>query len=142
MSGKAGSEAVQSLLQKSIIGGLVGTVVSPIKEVFQEIIEDGFREALIENLVSILGGTDDLGFWLSSLSTSVREVKGALGELTLGETNIKNTFSLIYAIYSGDVDTALEIQQKISQDLKQRQETEKAKQAQMSFLDKMLKTDL
>jgi len=142
MFGKAGSELVQSMLQKSIMGGLVGMVVSPIKEVFQEIIEDGFKEALIENLVSIAGGTDDLGFWLSSLSTSVREVKGALGELTLGETNIKNTFSLIYAISSGDVDTRLELEQKISQDLKQRQEAEKAKQEQMSFLDKMLKTDL
>jgi len=141
MFGEAGSNAVKSMLQKSIMGGLVGTVVSPIKEVFEEIIKDGFREALIENAVSILGGTDDLGFWLSSLSTSVREVKGALGELTFGKTNLKNTFSFICAISSVDSDTKLEIQQSIAQDLKQRQEAEKAKQAQMSFLDKMLKTD-
>ncbi|MBA7484894.1 hypothetical protein ES707_20425 [subsurface metagenome] len=141
MFGEAGSNAVKSMLQKSIMGGLVGTVVSPIKEVFQEIIEDGFREALLENLVSIAGGTDDLGFWLSSLSTSYREVKGALGELTFGETNLKNTFSLIYAISSGDVDTRLEIEQRITQDLKQRKEAETAKKEQMSFWDKMLKTD-
>jgi len=142
MFGEAGSKAVQATLQKSIMGGLVGTVVSPIKEVFQEIIEDGFKEALIENLVSIAGGTDDLGFWLSSLSTSVREVKGALGQLTFGETNLKNTFTLIHAISSGDIDTRLEFEQRIAQDLKQRQEAEKAKQAQMSFWDNMLKTDL
>jgi len=141
MFGEAGSNAVKSMLQKSIMGGLVGMAVSPIKEVFQEIIEDGFREALLENLVSIAGGTDDLGFWLSSLSTSFREVKGALGELTFGETNLKNTFSLIHAISSGDVDTRLEIQQRITQDLDQRKEAETAKKEQMSLWDKMLKTD-
>ncbi|MBA7632675.1 hypothetical protein ES703_40227 [subsurface metagenome] len=140
MFGEAGFRKVQAMLQKSVMGGLVGMVVSPIKEVFQEIIEDGFREALIENLVSIAGGTDDLGFWLSSLSTSFREVKGALGELTFGDTNLKNTFSLIHAISSGDTDTMLEIQQKITQELKQRKEAETAKKEQMSFWDKMVKT--
>ncbi|MBA7469423.1 hypothetical protein ES707_04692 [subsurface metagenome] len=137
MMAQAGVTSVKAMLLR----GVAGIALSPIKEVFQEIIEDGFREALIENLVSIAGGTDDLGFWLSSLSTSFREVKGALGELTFGETNLKNTFSLILAISSGDVDTRLEIEQKITQDLKQRKEAETAKQEQMSFWDKMLKTD-
>jgi len=138
MMAQASVESVKALL----LNGVKKMALSPIMEVFDEIIKDGFREALIENAVSIAGGTDDLGFWLSSLSTSYREVKGALGQLSLGpSTNLKTTISLIHAVSSGDIDTILEIKQRIDQDLKLKQETEKAKLAQMSFWDKMLKTD-
>ena len=140
LASEAGASAIKSVIlsQKSVFGGLVGTITSPIQEVFQEIIEDGFREALIENLVDIAGGSDALGFWLSSLSTSVREVKGALGGLVLGapSLSLKNMFTLIQGRASGDSMT--EIREKISLDLKQKQEAAQQAADQMGFLDKLL----
>ena len=138
MMAQASVKSVKALILK----GVKQIALSPIQEVFQEIIEDGFKEALAENIVDLLGGTDDLGFWVSSYWTAGREATGALGQLSLGPaTNLKTTISLMHAISSGDVDTTLEIQQSIAQDLKERQETEAVNRAQMSFWDKMLKTD-
>ncbi|KKL70782.1 hypothetical protein LCGC14_2101470, partial [marine sediment metagenome] len=50
--GSLGSQAGTMLVQMAI---------SPIKEVFQEIIIDGFTETLAENIVDMLGGSEDLG---------------------------------------------------------------------------------
>jgi len=128
-------------IKRMLLKGLAGMAASPIMEVFQEIIEDGFKEALAENIVGILGGNDDLGFWISSYWTAGREATGALGQLSLGTSaNMQNSISLIHAMISGDSNTRLEIQQSIAQDLKAKQDAETARLAQMSFLDKMLKT--
>ena len=114
---------------------------SPIQEVFEEIIKDGFIEAFAENIVDIAGGSDDLGFWLSSLGTSYREVKGALGQLALGSApNLKTKLSLVKARLSGDTDTVLEIRQQIQQDLQQQHEAEQKKLDEMTIMERLLKT--
>ena len=87
--------------------------------------------SLNANFVDLLGGTEDLGFWLSSLGTSLREVGGALGQLTLGSSqNLKTTISLIKARMSGDTDTITEITQRMKQDLQQQHELDLQKQQQ------------
>ncbi|GAH84204.1 unnamed protein product, partial [marine sediment metagenome] len=73
---KAGVQSVAALIGQ----GAVKMITSVIHETFEEIIKDGFIEALIENFVDIVGWYEELGFWLSSLATSYREVKGALGQ--------------------------------------------------------------
>ena len=141
LAGEAGAkvaEAFAKLLDKSVLEGLLGTVVSPVKEVFQEIIEDGFIEAVVGNLVEIAGGSDDLGFWLSSIATSVRESGGALGQLALGgAVNLGNMVTLIQGRTSGmsmtDIRQQISQQSKLSQDAKQ-QATE-----QRSFWSKLLR---
>ncbi|KKM68210.1 hypothetical protein LCGC14_1463150, partial [marine sediment metagenome] len=92
MAGEAGSKAISSLLARQLgnLGKMFTSLITaPIKEVFEEIITDGLIESLAENIVSLAGGSDDLRFWLSSLGTSGRETKGALGQLVLGDTNLK-----------------------------------------------------
>ncbi|HDZ18082.1 MAG TPA: hypothetical protein ENH75_07330, partial [archaeon] len=46
---------------------------------------------------------------ISSLGTSGRETKGALGQLVLGDTNLKTAISLASAVKSGDTKLASQI---------------------------------
>ncbi|MHA1279520.1 MAG: hypothetical protein ACTSQ8_20150 [Candidatus Helarchaeota archaeon] len=56
-------------------------LLSPLREVFEEIVIDDIIETLLQNGISILGGTQDMGFWASSLGTSGRELMGSLREM-------------------------------------------------------------
>ena len=59
---------------KAMIGELIVKLfTSPIKEILQELVADSLTEAFVQFAVEELGGTEDLGFWLSSLATSLRE---------------------------------------------------------------------
>ncbi|MHA1267750.1 MAG: hypothetical protein ACTSRS_21115 [Candidatus Helarchaeota archaeon] len=93
---QAGAKVAQAALSKSASGTVsrgmlkllsfarigLSMALSPMKEVFEEIVIDGFIEAIIQNGVAMLGGTDELGFWLSSLGTSGRELGGSLKEIS------------------------------------------------------------
>ncbi|MBA7628165.1 hypothetical protein ES703_35641 [subsurface metagenome] len=132
MFGQVGVQLTKVILQM---------VTAPIKEVFEEIIKDGFIEALSENIVDLLGGTEDMGFWVSSLGTSYREVKGALGQIALGSAadidikiNLGTKLSLFKARLTGDT----EIINQIQQELQQKHEAELAKQQQMKSWQKLL----
>ena len=141
LAGEAGSKLVTQFLidnPRSILGGLMGTIVSPIKEVFQEIIEDGFIEAIVGNLVEIAGGSEDLGFWLSSIATSVRESGGALGQLALGgAVNLKSISTLIQGLATKTSMT--EIRQQISQQSIQQQNAKQQASEQRGFWSKLLR---
>ncbi|KKN59017.1 hypothetical protein LCGC14_0546420 [marine sediment metagenome] len=143
MAGEAGSKAVSSLLA-SQLGNLgkmfTSLITAPIKEVFEEIIKDGLIESLAENIVSLAGGSDDLGFWLSSLGTSGRETKGALGQLVLGDTNLKTAISLANLEKSGNKKLARQIGDLIAQSITQKQNAEAQKRAEMSSWKKMIKS--
>ncbi|KKM50791.1 hypothetical protein LCGC14_1555860, partial [marine sediment metagenome] len=78
--GKAGSEAAKITL-KSVLGGLaMGAVkfafvatIGTIKEMFEEIIIDGFLETWGEKIIIQAGGNEEQAFWFTSLLTSGRE---------------------------------------------------------------------
>ena len=145
MFSEAGANAVKASIHRSIVQGLVGMVVSPIQEIFQEIIEDGFIEALSENLIDMAGGTDDLGFWVSSFATSVRETTGALGKLALGDAsvafgdaNLKTKLSLISARVSRDANAIAKITASVQQNVEQKQADADLKRQQMNSWQKIL----
>ena len=64
----------------------VETVKSTVKEMFEEIVYDSLIEALAENLVSMAGGTAELGFWVSSSATSARETASGPGRSAMSQT--------------------------------------------------------
>jgi hypothetical protein len=109
------SNLIKSIAVEIVKGGiktifspkaLLGVLMSPIIEVFQEIIQDGLIEALSENIIDLIGGTEELEFWVSSIGTSMREVGGALGQLTLGrETSLRNALSVLISRNKGKVST-------------------------------------
>jgi len=71
-----GVEGVKSTLLKGVlIAGkiAISTAVGAVKEVFEEIIKDGFIETWAERQVQLWGGNEQMGFWFSSLCTSGRE---------------------------------------------------------------------
>ena len=49
-------------------------IVGTIRETVEEIVIDGFFETAIQSAVRMTGGSDDVGHWLSTLFTSVREM--------------------------------------------------------------------
>jgi len=143
MFGEAGAKVVMAGLQKSVTEGIKGMIIAPIKEVFDEIVKDSFIEALSEWIVDLAGGPEDLGFWLSSLLTSRREVSGALGQLAgVGRSHtfssISNLISLVQAISSGDQEAIIAI----NHDLEQQQQANQLKQEQSSFWSKLLLANL
>ena len=80
---KMGVKGVTATLLKTVImlGKMaVATVVGSIKEVFEEIIKDGFIETWAERQVELWGGTEDMGFWFSALCTSGRETISGSGK--------------------------------------------------------------
>jgi len=121
----AGSMLAKSALEALVISfkrNLIKTlftmfVAAPIKEVFEEIIKDGLIETLAESFVDFMGGTEDMAYWLSSLGTSFREVKGPIGQLVLGgDTNLQTQIALVQAIEQGDIDTILEIEERLEKE--------------------------
>ncbi len=117
-------------------------IMAPIKEVFQEIIEDGFKEAIAENFVDLIGGTEDLGFWLSSLWTSKREVGGALSQISLGKvegkTSLGSVLSIASARLSGDTEVKNAILTQMKQELAQKTQEYQQKRAEMSTWQKLM----
>ncbi|MFW9969259.1 MAG: hypothetical protein ACFFDF_03600, partial [Candidatus Odinarchaeota archaeon] len=137
----AGKSTLQKQMHKMLIGQVIGIALAPLKEVLQEIIQDGFTEALIENAVDIWGGSDDLGNLLSSIATSARETFGALGRLALGidsdtKINFLSIFSLLKARITGDTD----LRTKIMNNLEQRQEANLQKQAEMGVWQRLARS--
>ena len=49
------AQASVTLVKALLLRGVAGIALSPIKEVFEEIIKDGFIEALAENHIGIAG---------------------------------------------------------------------------------------
>ncbi len=73
---KTGVKGVTAtILKTALIAGKIinALLIAPIKEVFEEIITDGFIETWAERQVELWGGTEDMGFWFSALCTSGRE---------------------------------------------------------------------
>ncbi len=54
---------------------------SVVSEMFEEVVIDGLIESLSESIVPMLGGTDDMAFWVSSIVTSVRESLSGTGRM-------------------------------------------------------------
>ncbi len=134
LASKAGSELVSKLLAKQVAGlskMFISLIIAPIKEVLEEIIKDGFIEAIAENLVDLAGGTEALGYWVSALGTSAREVGGALGQLALGQAtpkaNFKTKLSLLNARITGNTKLASEIKTQIKLDMEQKIQNEQQK---------------
>ncbi|KKM94115.1 hypothetical protein LCGC14_1201570, partial [marine sediment metagenome] len=148
LAGEAGAMAIKQNMQRMTIKQMLGSMVtSAISEVFEEIIKDGFTEAIIENVVDMVGGSDDLGFWLSSLWTSKREVGGALGKMVLGtsvnleaKANLETNIALIAARNAGDTTAVLNIQNKIKEDIKQKQDAELKRRAETKTWQNLLKS--
>ena len=141
---KAGEITRGQAIKQMLLQSFASMALSPIKEVFEEIIKDGFTEALAENLVDMAGGTDDFGFWVSSFMTSKRETTGALGQLALGDAsvafgdaNLMTKLSLISARISGDANTIAEITASVKQNVAQKQADADAKRQQMKSWQKL-----
>ncbi|MFX1277251.1 MAG: hypothetical protein ACFFAT_19680, partial [Promethearchaeota archaeon] len=66
-------ESSKKLVMTSISKLLTRVVIGSIKEMFEEIIVDGFVETIVENVVDMLGYSDDMGHWVSTIVTSMRE---------------------------------------------------------------------
>ncbi|KKM73838.1 hypothetical protein LCGC14_1406410, partial [marine sediment metagenome] len=131
------------LTVKSLLTQMLGQVIfAPIKEVFQEIVEDGFIEAIAENMVDLIGGTEDLGFWVSSLLTSRREIKGVLGQITLGKagrnTNLNTKLSLDAAGTMSGADLNSAILTQMKEDLALTKQEYQQKRSQMSTWQKLM----
>jgi hypothetical protein len=142
---KAGEITRGQAIKQMLLQSFASMALSPIKEVFQEIIEDGFIEAVAENFADMLGWTEDAGFWLSSFFTSVRETTGALGQLALGDAgvafgdaNLKTKLSLISARISGDANAIAEITASVQQNVEQKQADAEAKRQQMNSWQKVI----
>ncbi len=143
MFGEAGLQAVKTSMQifsRPLSQVLVSFATAPIQEMFEEIIHDAFIEAFAEGFADIVGWSEDVGFWLSSLGTSYREVKGALGEIVLGKgrTDLKTTISVLKAKKAGDMSMIVELQQKINQELQQQQALNLQKQQEIDTWQKLL----
>lgn len=117
-------------------------IVAPVKEVFQEIVQDSYIEAFSEWIVDIAGLSEDLGFWLSSFLTSWREMKGALGNLAgvsgSSGSSFMNLIALTKAIATSDHDTIAAIEQM----LEQQQAAAQIKEEQNGFWGKILDINL
>ncbi|MFX1391857.1 MAG: hypothetical protein ACFE9Z_17470, partial [Promethearchaeota archaeon] len=123
-----GTEIFFASAGSSLTKMIIGLLMSPIEEVFEEIIKDALIEALCENLLSFIPwATDDMAFWLSTLATSGREAASSLGKLATGNMESNLEVSLVMAKSSGDIEIInqvnQEIQQKKAADLKKKQDT-------------------
>jgi len=133
---------------RALLGQIaVGMVTAPFKEIFEEVVYDALLESFVENAVDNLGGTEDMGFWLSSLATSVRESSGSLAKIALGQikskgAGIKNAFKLMKSLRSGDPKVALNGMVEFNDGLDQRQQQDIDKKASQKAWKKYLRTDL
>lgn len=105
---RASYKAIFQALMKELIKGA-------FKEVLEEIIKDGFIETLSENIVDILGGPEELGFWISSLATSGRETMGPIGNLALNLKSDVSVSNLIRQAEAGDVDAQNQLKAKMDE---------------------------
>ncbi|MBA7520929.1 hypothetical protein ES705_13029 [subsurface metagenome] len=73
------------LASKAQLVGQIAKQVSKcvVAEMFEEVVIDGLIESLSENIVPMLGGTEDMSFWVSSLVTSVREATSGTGRANM-----------------------------------------------------------
>ncbi|TXT54297.1 MAG: membrane protein of unknown function [Promethearchaeota archaeon] len=72
--GKESVKVVAKMVLKEVLKITVSMVYSALKEVLQEVIIDAFIESLAQGIfIDILGMSEDAGFWISSLATSLRE---------------------------------------------------------------------
>ncbi len=140
-----------SALADKAVGNLAGeagvilikeAIQSAVNEVFQEIIIDGVIEALAENVVEMLGGSEDLGFWVATIATSLRETAmGPLKTFVGGQlTNLKTKLTLMAARSSGDANTALQTQETIKEASEQANTAELEAGKKMSTWKKLLKS--
>lgn len=140
----AGSWAVGGVTLQSFAMAGVLAVKSAIFEVFDEIIQDAFIEALIENTVDMWGWSEDAAMWLSALGTSARETFGALGKLMrgfTGKTDLQTDIALLkYAIKAGNTNAQVEIAQRIDQAMQEQQDQKLQDQEQKSAWTKLLKS--
>ncbi|KKL67514.1 hypothetical protein LCGC14_2134220, partial [marine sediment metagenome] len=137
-----GTQTFLAQAEVGIVKQLLSLVTAPIKEVFQEIIEDGFKEAIAENFVDLIGGTEDVGFWLSSIWTSGREAVSSLATITLGKgdsrANIKTALSIAKAHLSGNTEIKNTILTQLSQELDKKKQDIKEKQEGMKTWQKVI----
>ncbi len=137
-----GTQTFLAQAEVGIVRQLLNLVTAPIKEVFQEIIEDGFKEAIAENFVDLIGGTEDVGFWLSSIWTSGREAVSSLATITLGKgdsrANIKTALSVAKAHLSGNTEIKNTILTQLSQELDKKKQDIKEKQEGMKTWQKVI----
>ncbi|TFF90048.1 MAG: signal peptidase I, partial [Promethearchaeota archaeon] len=88
---QAGAQNVVSGMGSGLLGGLMGIsqvfqiIGAPLMEAFEEVFIDSFIEALSQNIVEMTGGTEALGYWVSSGLTSVRESHGPMADISLGD---------------------------------------------------------
>ena len=104
---------------------LVKMVYSPMKEIIQEITEDAFIEVLAENFADMVGLSDDVGYWLSALGTSGRELGGSLRSASVSSSQSSQTdIALATAQNSGDANINLEMQNTLNENLQQQQQAD------------------
>jgi len=73
-------QTIQKLLGSKTLGGLltqvaIKTVSGVVAETVEEIVIDGIVETFFQSLVTSMGGSADLGHWVSTLMTTARETK-------------------------------------------------------------------
>jgi len=73
-------QTIQKLLGSKTLGGLltqiaVKTTIGVVTETIEEIIIDGLVETYFQSLVTSMGGSADMGHWVSTLMTTARETK-------------------------------------------------------------------
>ncbi len=144
MLAKSALDSLMASFKKSIVQSIFSMfITAPIKEVFQEIIQDGLIETLAESFVDFMGGTEDMAYWLSSLGTSFREITGPIGQLIFGDnSNLQTQIALIQAIEQGDIDTILEIEQRLAQEREQQIALENENKKEKSTWKKILGSNL
>ncbi|TXT67761.1 MAG: hypothetical protein BAJALOKI1v1_10024 [Promethearchaeota archaeon] len=92
--GKEGVKIIAKEVLKQVLKVVLKTIYEAMKEVLQEVILDAFIEALAEGyFVEILGMSEDAGFWISSLATSLREA--GLGPFKLMRKGLTSVMSSI-----------------------------------------------
>ncbi len=134
------------LTVKALLNQFVGQfLTAPIKEVIQEIVEDGFTEAIAENFVDLIGGTEDLGFWVSSLLTSRRELGGALSTISQGKASggasLNTMASVVSARLAGNTEIKTQILAQLKAELVKKKQRQQDQRAKMSTWQKLISSN-
>lgn len=116
LSGSLGQAGVSISKQLLFMAGQFGytVIMGSIKEMFEEIIIDGFLETWGEKFIKQMGGNDDQAFWFTSLLTSTREglsgvrsvIQKGLGSSKIG-TKLRERVNKHFGINQNS-DTALQ----------------------------------